>query len=222
LYYGHLGLRNEIKVVLFLLTISALLGFTQMPIQDAEGAVSWNGFLREIGLPMLSGDDVLRFSIENSVVPQGPPPGGGAVGDAQMVGFDGTITELLYRIKSVPAIGPTLVTATVTVNDVAVALSCTVNAIQNTIVTCSATGSIPVQTSDIVRVVDTQQVLNGLQGNRYADLYISPSSTMTVGGVLQPTDTTALIIGYSVLNAYWIAPTAVGIGLGIYLVKRKF
>jgi len=37
---GHLGLRNETKVVLFSLTISALLGFTQVPIQYAEGVVS--------------------------------------------------------------------------------------------------------------------------------------------------------------------------------------
>jgi len=44
-----LGLRNEIKVVLFLLTISALLGFTQVPIQYAEGAVNWNGFLKQVG-----------------------------------------------------------------------------------------------------------------------------------------------------------------------------
>jgi len=52
---------------------------------------------------------------------------------------------------------------------------------------------------------------------------ISPSSSMmTVGGEWQATDNVALIIGYSVLNAYWIAPTAVGIGLGIYLVKRRF
>ncbi len=44
---------------------------------------------------------------------------------------------------------------------------------------------------------------------------------MTVGGEWQATDTTALIIGYSVLNAYWLAPMVIGIGLGIYLVKRK-
>jgi len=49
----------------------------------------------------------------------------------------------------------------------------------------------------------------------------SPSSLMTVGGEWQATDTTALIIGYSVLNAYWIAPIGIGIGVGIYLVKRK-
>ncbi len=50
---------------------------------------------------------------------------------------------------------------------------------------------------------------------------LSPSSLMTVGGEWQATDTTALIIGYSVLNAYWIAPIGIGIGVGIYLVKRK-
>jgi len=37
------ALGSGIKLVLFLVTISALLGFTQVPI--AEGAVSWNGFL---------------------------------------------------------------------------------------------------------------------------------------------------------------------------------
>jgi len=41
---GHLGLRNETKLVLFFVIASALLGFTQVPIQYAEGAVSWNGF----------------------------------------------------------------------------------------------------------------------------------------------------------------------------------
>jgi len=46
--------------------------------------------------------------------------------------------------------------------------------------------------------------------------------SLAVGGELIPLDTTALIIGYSVLNAYWIAPIGIGIGVGIYLVKRRF
>jgi len=33
--------------VLFFVIASALLGFTQVPI--AEGAVSWNGFLKQVG-----------------------------------------------------------------------------------------------------------------------------------------------------------------------------
>jgi len=53
-------------------------------------------------------------------------------------------------------------------------------------------------------------------------LCLNPSPfANAIGGDWQPTDTTALIIGYSVLNAYWIAPIGIGIGVGIYLVKRK-
>jgi len=44
-----LGLRNETKLVLFFVIASALLGFTQVPIHYAEGAVSWNGFLKQVG-----------------------------------------------------------------------------------------------------------------------------------------------------------------------------
>ena len=46
--------------------------------------------------------------------------------------------------------------------------------------------------------------------------------TMTVGGLLIPTDTTALIIGYSVLNLYWIAPVGIGIGVGVYLTRNRW
>jgi len=53
-------------------------------------------------------------------------------------------------------------------------------------------------------------------------LCLSPSSLMTVGGEWQATDTTALIIGYSVLNAYWLAPIAIGIGAGIYLTRNRW
>jgi len=47
---------------------------------------------------------------------------------------------------------------------------------------------------------------------------LSPTPLSSVGGEWQATDTTALIIGYSVLNAYWIAP--IGIGVGIYFIKK--
>ena len=43
-----------------------------------------------------------------------------------------------------------------------------------------------------------------------------------VGGELIPLDTSALLLAYGMINAYWIAPTAIGIGVGIYLVKRRF
>jgi len=45
---------------------------------------------------------------------------------------------------------------------------------------------------------------------------------MAIGGLHLEPDTTALLVGYSLLNMYWIAPTVIGIGVGAYLVKRKF
>ena len=49
---------------------------------------------------------------------------------------------------------------------------------------------------------------------------VIPPST-AVGGEIIPLDT-ILVLGYSILNSYWMAPVVVGIGIGIYLVKRKF
>jgi len=52
---------------------------------------------------------------------------------------------------------------------------------------------------------------------------LSPSPlSSVVGGEWQGTDTVALFIGYSVLNAYWLAPTLAGLGAGIYLTKNKW
>jgi len=53
-------------------------------------------------------------------------------------------------------------------------------------------------------------------------LCFSPSTFQTVGGEWTPTDTTALIIGYSVLNAYWLAPIGIVIGLGVYLTRNRW
>jgi hypothetical protein len=51
----------------------------------------------------------------------------------------------------------------------------------------------------------------------------SPSPLASpVGGDWRGTDTVALFIGYSVLNAYWLAPTIAGLGAGIYLTKNKW
>jgi len=54
-------LSSGIKVVLFFITISALLGFTL--VSTAEGAVSWNGFLREIGFNAPSVYEVSDVSV---------------------------------------------------------------------------------------------------------------------------------------------------------------
>ncbi len=45
---------------------------------------------------------------------------------------------------------------------------------------------------------------------------------LTVGGELVPLDNVSLVLAYSLVNSWWIAPIGIGVGVGIYLVKRKF
>ncbi len=52
--------------------------------------------------------------------------------------------------------------------------------------------------------------------------YTVPSSGMTIGGTFYPVDNVSLILAYSLVNSWWMAPIGIGIGLGIYLVKRRF
>jgi len=58
-------------------------------------------------------------------------------------------------------------------------------------------------------------------GDSFTAHSICIDMSMPVGGEMIPLETTSLLLGYTILNSYWIAPTAVGIGVGIYLVKRK-
>ena len=46
--------------------------------------------------------------------------------------------------------------------------------------------------------------------------------SMTVGGLAIQPDTVAILLAYGIMNSYWMLPTAIGIGVGVYLVKRKF
>ena len=43
----------------------------------------------------------------------------------------------------------------------------------------------------------------------------------TVGGTIISIDKTSLLLAYGLLNSWWMAPTAIGIGVGIYLVKKR-
>jgi len=43
----------------------------------------------------------------------------------------------------------------------------------------------------------------------------------TVGGELIPVDNVSLVLAYGLVNSWWMAPIGIGIGVGIYLVKRK-
>jgi len=54
------------------------------------------------------------------------------------------------------------------------------------------------------------------------DLTFEQEPIVPVGGIFEGVDTISLLLNYAILNAIWIAPLGIGIGVGIYLVKRKF
>jgi len=43
-----------------------------------------------------------------------------------------------------------------------------------------------------------------------------------VGGTLIPIGKTSLLLAYGELNSWWMAPIVIGVGVGVYLVKRRF
>ncbi len=210
---GHLGLRNETKVVLFFITISALLGFTQVPIQYAEGAVSWNGFLKQVGF-----DPPTVYEVTGVTVIPGSTNAEVKGDTLQLRCQDGdwlAVAGPPFSMTAEPL-------ADIVANDLLI----------NTVSITQGITESPKRNISSTKTIGFDVTPNrneGQQPNEVFDitvtvkiLCLSPSSFQTVGGEWQATDTTALIIGYSVLNAYWLAPIGIGIGVGIYLVKRKF
>jgi len=45
--------------------------------------------------------------------------------------------------------------------------------------------------------------------------------SIPVGGELIPLDNVSLVLAYGLVNSWWMAPIGIGIGVGIYLVRRK-
>jgi len=203
---GHLGLRNETKLVLSSISILVLLGFSQVPIQNAEGAVSWNGFLKQVGFNPPTVYEVSAVS----TIQAGEIFGN----EVQLECLDGDIFPSLNRIVTLSIDDPTIDTTNLAITKLVIRFE------ENPEVFTDFS-------SDLVAVKVKAKHDSGSENLvdipvTITIVCLSPSSLMTVGGEWQATDTTALIIGYSVLNAYWIAPIGIGIGVGIYLVKRRF
>jgi len=197
-------LSSGIKVVLFFITISALLGFTQVPIQYAEGAVSWNGFLKEVGFPM--GQEIYEVSVDTVILD------GDRLGPVlQLRCLEGDYFDSFIISEGDDTGFPDG-------SEVDVANSQLVRENDGSKVTLSRPIGIDLQAQ--YRDTPPHEAPFDIP-LKVTILCLSPSSFQTVGGEWQATDTTALIIGYSVLNLYWIAPIGIGIGVGIYLVKRK-
>ncbi len=45
---------------------------------------------------------------------------------------------------------------------------------------------------------------------------------MAIGGILVQPDTYTLLLAYGIANSIWMAPLAIGIGVGVYLTKSKW
>ncbi len=185
------------------MTISALLGFTL--VSTAEGEISWNGFLKQVGFNPPTVYEVSAVS----TIQAGEIFGN----EVQLECLDGDIFPSLNRIVTLSIDDPTIDTTNLAISATVISIGENEEFITDF-------------NSELIRFdVKTQQ-----QGPMQlfdipvtvTIVCLSPSSLMTVGGEWQATDTTALIIGYSVLNAYWLAPIGIGIGVGIYLVRRKF
>jgi len=208
---GIRALQNVIIVVLLVVPALVLLGSLNS-IQYAEGAVSWNGFLKQVGFNPPS---VYEVS-DSTVIKAGETENETLTllcddGDWLESGEVDFVTDPVIFEAFLPAIVGFQDTNAVFIHDPA---------------SLSSTGN-PVLSKRIGYSVLPQLVGSGTPLDidvtvTATILCNSPSSMMTVGGEWQATDTTALIIGYSVLNAYWIAPIGIGIGVGIYLVKRRF
>jgi len=197
---------NRLLPIAFVLVV---LIFTST--QYAEGAVSWNGFLKQVGFNPPSVYEVSGVS----VIPGSTDPDEKGE-EVQLRCQDG---DWLY--------------------DVLIPFSMTAEPLDRItaggFVIASANNDIRESDPNVISATkfigyDVTPKRNQVQeANDLFDiavitsiLCLSPSTFQTVGGEWIATDTTALIIGYSVLNAYWLAPIGIGIGLGIYLVKRKF
>jgi len=206
---GHLGLRIETKLVISFISIITLFGFSQVPIQYAEGAISWNGFLKQVGFNPPSVYEVSDVSLISA-------------GGSDMLGSP---VELLCSDGDwLRETGDT---------GLGVVLSTDEPSLDLENITIFASGSIIREDEQGIEIQYRKVIgFDGVAKRNEpfsSDIRVtitilchSPSSFMTVGGEWIATDTTALIIGYSVLNLYWIAPIGIGIGLGIYLVKRRF
>jgi len=192
---------------MFLLTISALLGFSQVPI--AEGEISWNGFLKQVGF---GGTQVYEVSGVSVIPPTDDIFDPGSPVEFRCLDGD-------WLLNGEPIISLSIEGIPVDRTDIVIVAKGNVikefepNVREDFFKKIGWEGFAEISFADTNTFSDTLVTISGL--------CFSPSSLMTVGGEWIATDTTALIIGYSVLNAYWLAPMAIGIGLGIYLVKRK-
>jgi len=188
------------KILILAITVSFII--TSVPF--AEASVGWNGFLRDIGF---GGTQVYEVS-GVSVIPA-----------TETIG---NVVKLRCLDGDWLSDGPPF--------------SMTIDpSVDTTNIVLTSDAGVGIHETDPSKIsffskligVDVTPILNGpLQlfdiPVTVTGLCFSPSPlSSVVGGEWQSSDTVALFIGYSVLNAYWLAPLAIGAGAGVYLTKSK-
>jgi len=198
-------MTNKITI----LAISTIiLSVTFIPL--AEASVGWNGFLQEIGF---GGPQIYEVSAV-SVIPAGELFGNQVQircldGDRFLTGFPTvtiTIDPSTFELVEMADVG--------------------FEAVQTREI---SEGNPVIDHDNLILIgVDTETRNGGLAQPFEIPLTItglclnSSPFASAVGGDWQGTDTVALFIGYSVLNAYWLAPTLAGLAAGIYLTRTKW
>jgi len=198
------------KILIFAITFSFII--TSIPL--AEASVSWNGFLRDIGF---GGSQIYEVSAV-SLVPAANPGGGNHEGnDVQLRCLDGDwlLIDDVQRPVALSYDSSIVLDAERIISSGSV-----VDEFDEDNDNIALGHSKPIgwdgraeQTRGF-QAVDIPVIITGL--------CLSPTNGATIGGEWQSSDTVALFIGYSVLNAYWIAPLAIGAGAGMYLTKSKW
>ena len=200
------------KILILAITVSFII--TSIPF--AEASVGWNGFLRDIGF---GGTQIYEVSAVSVI------PAGGAHGpevtllcsEGDWMNF-GSPNFLAFSVDVVT--NPSAVDAGKKIN------------FQSSLQRDPASSNTGGNThAKPIGVIGNPQFSDSIPTLAFdvevtvSILCFSPSpltNGATIGGEWQSTDTVALFIGYSVLNAYWLAPALTGIGAGIYLTKSKW
>jgi len=233
-------LSSGIKVVLSIVTISALLGFTQVPIASAltvtitdpascvvaggvhQIATNECHFAGSLTIPQADTWNIsnLRFSVATLILEGQVNTIAGL--DVDQLTNRGTLNLGVELIS----IGPN----NTWLNDCGGIL----NLLSNAFISFDANGI----NHGTVNGDATNEINPGnLQSNTlFNSGFVDPSIVLTnvviqqisspcpkvVGGELVPLNNVSLVLAYGLVNSWWMAPIGIGIGLGIYLVKRRF
>jgi len=254
---GHLGLRIETKLVLSCISLTVLLGFTQVPIASATSStpnileiLSYGGDITFIGggsqtkMHVVGAEEFMTFPSNDGLIYTPSDQTVFSNNDQGLIAEvylpDGaTVTQIDCAIKKISSdsnfqcdlfnsqYGTTTSTVMATANTIGLPGLPAMQFISSSSISDPVIDNdnknywIDVNTESLFTLTFPDCGFLECRLNSVKITYTVPSSGMTVGGIFYPVDNVSLILAYGIMNSYWMLPTALGIGVGIYLVKRK-